>query len=84
MLKVKNPICSNLAAVRLKYGNYNGTIDCCKEVIKFDPDNVKAHYRKALAYKALKRFEEGLEAASKAVKLEPGNMEIRKLRTELL
>lgn len=39
VLKTKIPICLNLAAVRLSYGNYESALELCKEVIKYDDKN---------------------------------------------
>ncbi|CAG9318660.1 unnamed protein product [Blepharisma stoltei] len=83
VLEIKNPICLNLAMVRIKLENYRKAIDLCNEVLKEDKENVKALYRKALAYKGLRLFEEAFEYASRAFKANPSDTSIRSLRKEI-
>lgn len=68
---------------RIKLENYSKAIDLCNEVLKEDKENTKAFYRKALAYKGKKMYEESLENASKALKLNPKDSNIRSLRKEV-
>ena len=45
---------------------YDRVLQCCEEVIKVDPNNSKAWYRKAQALLGLKKTELALEAVLKA------------------
>jgi tetratricopeptide (TPR) repeat protein len=69
VLKVKVPICLNLAAVRLKNKKFDLVVELCNEVLKEAPDNPKALYRKAQALFGLKNFESALESVEKALKV---------------
>mmetsp|Transcript_3803 Transcript_3803/g.5802 ORF Transcript_3803/g.5802 Transcript_3803/m.5802 type:complete len:205 (+) Transcript_3803:23-637(+) len=82
-LEVKVPVCLNLAAVRIHLENFDSAVHLCNEVLKDDPNNSKALYRKALALKALKEYEGALQAVSTAFNLCPKNSQIFNLRKEL-
>lgn len=48
----------NLAACQLKYKNYEGVITNCCKALNIEGKNVKALYRRATAYKELKRHKD--------------------------
>lgn len=69
VLKVKVPICLNLAAVRIKLNKFQLAIELCNEVIKEQPNNSKALYRKAQALFGMKNFDSALDSVEKALKV---------------
>jgi len=50
---------------------YNKIIEKCDEVLKFDPKNVKAFYRKAMMYKMKKDPHKGFELIKTCVEIQP-------------
>lgn len=76
---------SNLAASHLGLKNYRRVIKYCTEVLKHDPSNEKAFYRRA---QALRQFPDRLEEARKdfaeAIRLAPNNKALRNEYQELL
>lgn len=79
VLVIKNPLCLNLAAVRLKYGYYDSVIKLAEEVLKEDSNNVKALYRKAQGLKEKKEFDSAYKTISSALKLSPNDNSVREL-----
>jgi FK506-binding protein 4/5 len=79
VLVIKNPLCLNLAAVRLKYGNYDSVLMLADEVLKEEENNVKALFRKAQALKETKDYETAYKTISSALKLSPKDNSIREL-----
>ena len=76
---------NNLAAVRIRQWRWRDALEMCAEVHKRDPENAKASYRKAQAYRGLKEFRNALTVideaceARKKVGLRP-DFELDKLR----
>jgi tetratricopeptide (TPR) repeat protein len=76
---------NNLAAVRIRQWRWRDALEMCAEVHKRDPENAKAFYRKAQAYRGLKEFRNALTVideaceARKKVGLRP-DFELDKLR----
>ena len=58
-------------------------IASCDRALKLDPANVKAHYRKGLAYAKLHEFDLAREMYAVAIKGEPQSREIRTALEEL-
>lgn len=56
----QTPCYSNSAACNLRLKNYEDALQCCLKVLKKDPKNVKALYRKAQAQAGGKDFEGAL------------------------
>jgi tetratricopeptide (TPR) repeat protein len=48
------PAYSNLALCHLKLGSYDSVISFCNQILNHDNSNVKAKYRRGLAYHKLK------------------------------
>lgn len=69
----------NLAAAHLGMGNWRRVIKYTTEVLKYDPKNEKALFRRC---QALRRYPERLEDALKdlteAIRLAPSNKQLRK------
>ena len=57
------------------------------KVLKLDPDNVKAHFRRAVAYRAQDDFDKAKHHIMLAVEKDPKNVAVRKeydnLRTQI-
>lgn len=72
----------NIAICNLKLEVWKEAVAACDEALELDPTNVKALYRKALgltlpAGSDLDHYREAIILLSKAVKIEPGNLEVR-------
>ncbi|KAL7647030.1 UNVERIFIED_CONTAM: hypothetical protein RMT77_002287 [Armadillidium vulgare] len=65
---------NNLAACFLKQNpiKYNRILECCKEAIKRQPDNLKATYRMALAYYHLKNYDKARDSVLEANRIASG------------
>ncbi len=68
----------NCAACYLKLEKYERCRDNCTEVLKLDPNNSKAFYRRGQALYQLKNFEEALHDLEEAKKIEPQNNDIKR------
>ncbi|KAB7498879.1 Tetratricopeptide repeat protein 9C [Armadillidium nasatum] len=67
---------NNLAACFLKQNpiKYNRILECCKEAIKRQPDNLKATYRMALAYYHLKDYDKARDSILEANRIASGEV----------
>ncbi|HBL18097.1 MAG: hypothetical protein A2X36_11265 [Elusimicrobia bacterium GWA2_69_24] len=66
-------------ALELIYdGKYVSAINKCNEVLRLEPDNVMALTRTGSAYWAMGKEEEARQTWRRALKLEPGNDQLRK------
>lgn len=63
----------NIAAVDLKFMNYQAVLEKCNEAILLDPNNSKAYFRRGLAHKFLKNYDESLNDFKVANMLTPGD-----------
>jgi Flp pilus assembly protein TadD len=61
----------------LKMKRYLRAIDDANAVIQMEPENFKAHIRKATACKESNRGEEGIAAVTKALELKPKSKEVQ-------
>lgn len=68
---------NNLAAclLQLPEPNYEKIIDYCNNVIELTPSNVKAYYRRGMAYCHLENFEKALESFDQAESEAGSNIE---------
>jgi len=66
---------NNLAAVHLQNGssNWNTVIELCSQVLALDPSNVKALYRRGVAYLELDEFTKARRDFQSAKILDPTN-----------
>jgi len=69
----------NMALCLLKMKAFSSCINACNIVLKARPNNVKGLFRRASAYHGLTEYGKALLDLKKAVELEPGNVEARKL-----
>ena len=68
----------NIAACQLQCKNFKHAAENCTKALTLDPVNIKALYRRALAYKQLGDVEECLTDLERACELDPANSAIRK------
>ncbi|XP_074306209.1 uncharacterized protein LOC141641450 [Silene latifolia] len=67
---------SNLAACALKLGEYRAAVDLCSMILDTFPRNVKALFRRAVAFMKLKRFLEAELDLVEALVVEPRNNDV--------
>ncbi|CAE7484464.1 FKBP65 [Symbiodinium natans] len=77
--ELKNTCRLNLAACALKLDLAYSAARFCDEVLKEDPRNVKALYRRAQGRLGSKDFEEAVSDCKAILELEPGNKDARLL-----
>lgn len=70
-------IYSNRAACALKLGDHELALSDSNSCLEFDPENVKANFRKGLALHALGRYREACPVLGLALKREPKNQQIK-------
>lgn len=61
MIETVLPAYNNLSLCYLKLKNYEMVVSFTNQVIGQDPSNVKARYRRGLAYKELKNVDEAIK-----------------------
>lgn len=66
----------NRALINLKNKNYGKVIIDCRISLKYDPNYIKAYYRCAQAYIAVKRFKDAIELL--ANRIEPELEDLKK------
>merc|ERR1712060_655095 len=69
----------NKAACMLKVGDNYGAKNACTAVLRVDPENVKALFRRASAYYALHDYSEAVVDLKYLVKVDPTNKEAQRL-----
>ena len=79
-----NTLYANCALCYLKKNRYPDCIKACKNALEFDTSNPKVYYRMSLAYKAENDFDRAQEALKTAIKLAPGDVELRNEYTRLM
>jgi len=73
----------NLSLCHLKRGKPLEAIKHAKDAIELNPQECKAHYRLAQAFKANNDLDQAQEAFKEAIKIQPDNHQIRKEYKEL-
>lgn len=71
ILKLRYNALLNLTAVRLKINKNKEAVEHCNEIIRANPENGKAFYRRARAKLALKDYDDALNDFKIAYKLHP-------------
>uniref|UniRef100_A0AC11EG59 Translocase of outer mitochondrial membrane 34 n=1 Tax=Ovis aries TaxID=9940 RepID=A0AC11EG59_SHEEP len=74
---------SSRALCHLELKQYQEAVKDCTEALRLDGKNVKAFYRRAQAYKALKDFRSSFADIDSLLQIEPRNGPARKLRQEV-
>jgi len=71
-------VSSNAALCKLKLGDFDSSANICDGVLRLDPQNVKAWFRKALALRGQGEEEEAEAALRKALELDPKDAAVQK------
>ena len=74
----------NRAAVQLSRKNYRKAIRDCRGALRFDPNNVKGHYRAAQGLHKLRRYDEALVHVNAALAVAPSNKSILKCQKNIV
>jgi tetratricopeptide (TPR) repeat protein len=82
MMQMKSTLLSNRAMAHMMRKNYGSARRDAELALKFDPCNVKAHYRRVKACCELKMYEDCLRAAAAALELDPENAEIKQIQNK--
>ena len=72
-----NILYANSALCELKRGRYQECIKSCRCALEYVANNPKVYYRMAQAYKAENDFDRAQENFKQAIKLAPGDSELR-------
>mmetsp|Transcript_29519 Transcript_29519/g.91798 ORF Transcript_29519/g.91798 Transcript_29519/m.91798 type:complete len:558 (+) Transcript_29519:93-1766(+) len=72
----------NRAMCMLKFGNFKLAKELCSKVLKEDPGNPKALFRRGKAMLALKEYTEAIEDLERLIEVEPGSGEGKTLLRE--
>lgn len=75
---------SNLAAVYIKQEQWEKAIYATSKVLEVDPDNLKARYRRSLAYLRSKQSQQAAADLDVAMARAPNDPSIRRLAMELV
>lgn len=73
----------NRAACYLKLKQFNSAMDDCTQALQIDPDDVKALYRRALAYEASGNLTEAFTDLKYLLSVDPRNKEATELARKL-
>eukprot|EP00794_Sanderia_malayensis_P012987 gene12986-14325_t len=76
---LKTSLYLNIAACQLKLKQYDYVICNCTKVLKIDQDNVKAFYRRAIAFTELNRLEDAQVDIRTGLKIDQNNAALKKL-----
>jgi len=68
----------NLGLLHFKQEAWTSVVKSTLEVLKYDGDNVKAHYRRGVAHRKLNSLHESKQALTRAVELDPSNAPAKK------
>ncbi|XP_050297610.1 peptidyl-prolyl cis-trans isomerase D [Anthonomus grandis grandis] len=74
---IRNAALLNLTAVKLKINRNKEALEFCNEIIKENPCNGKAYYRRARAKLGLKEYDEALKDLKIAYKIHPNDIHIK-------
>eukprot|EP00041_Stephanoeca_diplocostata_P015611 m.298794 g.298794 ORF g.298794 m.298794 type:complete len:355 (+) comp20100_c0_seq1:2238-3302(+) len=74
---------TNLAAVYLKISNFSEVISCCEGALLLNTTNIKAFYRKAKAFRAMKKYTEASESIQQLLTIDPQNHAGRMLQKDI-
>ena len=82
--KVVAVIYANLAAVFLKFPDYNRAAQASENAISYDPQNLKALYRGAEAYRRLRLFKKAAIFCDRGLRISPKDAELLSLQQTLI
>ncbi|CAG9860350.1 unnamed protein product [Phyllotreta striolata] len=78
ILEDRISVCNNMAAAQIKMENYNAALSSLQIVLKCQPNNVKAHFRKAKVFIGKNDLSTAMKCLLKAKELAPNDAEIQK------
>lgn len=67
-----------MAAAQIKMQMYDAALNSLQTVLKCQPNNLKAHFRKAKAYNGKNDLNMAMKSLQRAKALAPGDLEIQK------
>ncbi|XP_026760724.1 FK506-binding protein-like [Galleria mellonella] len=73
MVDLRVKLYNNLAHCQLQYNQYDAALELCNRALKHDPDNLKALYRRCVAYHGLNMYEEAWADIQHALKIDPND-----------
>ncbi|CAH2293351.1 peptidyl-prolyl cis-trans isomerase FKBP8 isoform X1 [Pelobates cultripes] len=76
LLDVKIKCLNNLAAAQLKLDHFEAALKSCNLVLEYQPENIKALFRKGKVLAQQGEYSEAIVILRKALKLEPANKTI--------
>jgi tetratricopeptide (TPR) repeat protein len=74
---------TNAALAHSQLKNWGHARDNATQALRYNPSNVKAHYRLAIAHQHLQDYESAGNALDSGLKLEPNNFDLQKLQKKL-
>jgi tetratricopeptide (TPR) repeat protein len=81
---IQLPCLLNLSACYIKQGGgYQSVVQFCTDALKIDENNLKALYRRALAFTRLEKFKDAQKDLDAGLKLDPDNHSFIKIQAEL-
>lgn len=82
---IQLPCLLNLAACYIKQGHgYQSVVQFCTDALKIQNNNVKALYRRAIAYTRLDQFKEAQKDIDEGFKIDPNNEGLHAVQNELI
>eukprot|EP01121_Diplochlamys_sp_Union-15-3_P013706 TRINITY_DN4290_c0_g2_i2.p1 TRINITY_DN4290_c0_g2~~TRINITY_DN4290_c0_g2_i2.p1 ORF type:complete len:417 (-),score=91.15 TRINITY_DN4290_c0_g2_i2:82-1332(-) len=75
---LKIPCQNNLAMVYLKLKNYKKVIETCQKVLETEPNNVKALYRRGVAYSESGDWNQANDDFTKALEIDKDNVDVKR------
>lgn len=78
ILEDRISVCNNMAAAQIKMENYSAALSSLQIVLKCQPNNVKAHFRKAKVFIGKNDLPTAMRCLLKAKELAPTDSEIQK------
>jgi len=78
------PVHSNLSQTLIRLREFDGAIVACDRVISLEVGNIKAYFRKGVALKEKKMFEEAIGVLEKGLAMEPTEGERKALQGEIV
>lgn len=82
--ELTNAFRSNLAACYIKQERWDKAVYATTKVLEVDPDNLKARYRRSLAYLRLKDTQRAASDLDRALERAPNDPSVRRLALELV
>ncbi|XP_018319727.1 peptidyl-prolyl cis-trans isomerase FKBP8 isoform X2 [Agrilus planipennis] len=78
LLEDRINVCNNMAAAQIKLELFDAALQSLQTVLRCQPENVKALYRKAKVLRAKNDLNGAMQILQKANKIEPKNVDIQK------